>query len=53
MRESWEPKSFAPPLAHRKPEMRSLRGPFFFLFQKGFSEPVRLSETDDLAEISL
>ena len=27
--------SFAPPLAHRKPEMRSLMGPFFFWFQRG------------------
>ena len=25
----------APPLAHRKPEMRSLMGPFFFLIQRG------------------
>ena len=31
--------SFAPPLAHRKPEMRSLMGPFFFLFQSGLARP--------------
>jgi hypothetical protein len=27
-----------PPLAHRKPEMRSLVGPFFFLFQRGLAK---------------
>ena len=31
--------SFAPPLAHCKPEMRSLTGPFFFLFQRGLAKP--------------
>ena len=31
--------SFAPPLAHRKPEMRSLMGPFFFWFQRGLARP--------------
>ena len=44
--------SCAPPLAHRKPEMRSLTGPFFF-FSKGFSDAIRLSETGILAEIGL
>ena len=28
-----------PPLAHCKPEMRSLMGPFFFLFQRGLAKP--------------
>jgi hypothetical protein len=28
-----------PPLAHRKPEMSSLTGPFFFLFQRGLARP--------------
>jgi hypothetical protein len=29
----------APPLAHREPEMRSLEGPFFFLFQRDLARP--------------
>jgi len=31
--ESWEPESLPPPLAHRKPEIRSLLGPFSFCFK--------------------
>ena len=30
---------FDPPLAHCKPETRSLTGPFFFLFQRGLARP--------------
>ena len=37
--ESWVPGWLPPPLAHRKPEMRSLMGPFFFLFQSGLARP--------------
>ena len=28
-----------PPVAHRKPETRPSRGPFFFLFQRGLAKP--------------
>jgi hypothetical protein len=38
-RERWMSDPSAPPLAHRKPEMRSLMGPFFFLFQSGLARP--------------
>ena len=37
--ESWLPAPLPPPLAHSKPEMRSLTGPFFFLFQRGLARP--------------
>jgi hypothetical protein len=37
--EGWVPDPFLPPLAHRKPEIRSLTGPFFFLFQRGSAMP--------------
>ena len=36
-----------PPLAHRKPEMRSLTGPFFFLFQRGLAKPADLRRIGD------
>jgi hypothetical protein len=39
--ESSRPVRFPPPLTHCKPEIRSLNGPFFFLFQSGLA---RLSD---------
>ena len=36
-REGSPPDPFPPPLAHCKPEIRSLTGPFFFLFQMGLA----------------
>lgn len=41
-----------PRLTLRKPEMRSLVGPFF-IFSKGFSGAIRLHETGVSAEICL
>jgi hypothetical protein len=37
--ESSFPAPVSPPLAHRKPEMKSLAGPFFFLFHRGLARP--------------
>ncbi len=34
--------AFPPPLAHCKPENRSLAGPFFFMCQRGLQEPSAL-----------
>jgi hypothetical protein len=38
-REGSLPEPSPPPLAYRKPEMRSLKGPFFFLFQRVLARP--------------
>jgi len=38
-KEGWITGPSPPPLAHCKPEMRSLVGPFFFLFQRGLARP--------------
>jgi len=36
-RESWVPDPSPPPKTIREPIMRSLTGPFFFLFQRGLA----------------
>ena len=38
-REGWTAVTFPPPQTIREPDVRSLTGPFFFLFQRGLAEP--------------